>query len=84
MTCPLLITKMLIHVYLILNIFAAGHSLLILDKLAAIKDKIVSKVLGDSNCGCPCREYNVIKCDVQWVEHCYQEHKLSTSSKHLL
>ena len=31
--------------------------------------------LGDNNCGCACREYGVIKCDVEWVEHCYQVNK---------
>ena len=31
--------------------------------------------LGDNNCGCACREYGVIKCDVEWVEHCYQVSK---------
>ena len=35
---------------------------------------VAAKVgLGDGdNCGCACREYGVIKCDVEWVEHCYQ------------
>ena len=32
------------------------------------------QVLGNDNCGCPCREYSVVKCDVEWVDHCYQHH----------
>ena len=60
---------------LLLLLVISTDSLLILDKLAQIKDKLISKVLGGKdNCGCPCREYNVLKCDLEWVEHCYQEH----------
>ena len=63
-------------ILLLLLLTIHTDSLLILDKLAQIKDKLVSKVLGggQDNCGCPCREYNVVKCDLEWVEHCYQEH----------
>ena len=60
-------------IILVILMVSDTRSLLILDKLAQLKDKIVEKVLGDDNCGCPCREYSVIKCDVQWIEHCYQE-----------
>ena len=51
-------------IIIILLLATATDSLLILDKLAQIKDKLVSKVLGggQDNCGCPCREYNVLKC----------------------
>ena len=60
---------------LLLLLLSTTQSLLILDKLAKIKDSLVSKVLGGKeNCGCPCREYNVLRCDLEWVEHCYQEH----------
>ena len=61
-------------IILVILMVSDTSSLLILDKLAQLKDKIVEKVLGDDNCGCPCREYSVVKCDVEWVEHCYQEH----------
>ena len=61
-------------IILVILMVSDTSSLLILDKLAQLKDKIVEKVLGDDNCGCPCREYAVVKCDVEWVEHCYQEH----------
>ena len=61
-------------ILIILMVSDTTRSLLILDKLAQLKDKIVEKVLGDDNCGCPCREYSVVKCDVEWVDHCYQEH----------
>ena len=62
-------------ILLLLLLAITTDSLLILDKLAQIKDKLVSKVLGgQDNCGCACREYNVLKCDLEWVEHCYQEH----------
>ena len=32
------------------------------------------QVLGEDNCGCPCREERVVRCDTEWVEHCYTEH----------
>ena len=62
-------------IILVILMVSDTSSLLILDKLAQLKDKIVEKVLGDDNCGCPCREYAVVKCDVEWVEHCYQVSK---------
>ena len=68
-------TSISTSILLLLLLAIDTDSLLILDKLAQIKDKLVSKVLGgQDNCGCPCREYNVLKCDLEWVEHCYQEH----------
>ena len=58
---------------LLLSLISVALPINILGKLASLKDKLVSKVLGDDNCGCPCREYQVAKCDVEWVDHCYQE-----------
>ena len=60
-------------VFLTILIISFSFPLNLLQKLTAMKDKLVEKVLGDDNCGCPCREYHVTKCDVEWVEHCYQD-----------
>ena len=31
-------------------------------------------VFGKGKCGCPCRDYYVPKCEIQYVEQCYYEH----------
>jgi len=46
----------------------------IFQHLAGLKDKLFGGFGKDGNCGCPCRDYFVPKCDVEYVENCYQEH----------
>ena len=63
----------MLFLLLIFLLTSPSSSLNILQKLSSLKDKLLEKVLGEDNCGCPCREYHVAKCDVEWVDHCYQD-----------
>ncbi len=31
-------------------------------------------IFGKGNCGCPCRDYYIPKCETTYVQKCYQEH----------
>jgi len=43
------------------------------DHLLGAKEHLLAGLLGDGgNCGCPCRDYYVAKCSVEYVEQCYQ------------
>ena len=65
-----------------------SRGLLLLDKLLEVKEQLVGAkeqllagLLGDGgNCGCPCRDYFVAKCHVEYVEECHQAQPSSLSS----
>jgi hypothetical protein len=43
------------------------------EHLLGAKEHLLAGLLGDGgNCGCPCRDYFVAKCHVEYVEHCSQ------------
>jgi hypothetical protein len=43
------------------------------EQLLGAKEQLLAGLLGEGgNCGCPCRDYYVAKCHVEYVEQCYQ------------
>ncbi len=34
----------------------------------------VSGVFGKGKCGCPCRDYYLPKCEIEYQQQCYYEH----------
>ncbi len=41
-------------------------------------------IFGKGNCGCPCRDYYVPKCETTYVQKCYKEHYEEVSTRTVL